>query len=147
MTSGGRKNFNLTKMQHRTQVTDTQARKTALVVAGVLLAIAAWNLYRGRMTIVAALGGAGIALIVVGLLLPTLARRFHILWMSVAAVLGYINSRILLSVMFYGVFTPYGIISRLAGRDPLMRRGAKRDSYWIPRKATRQSKEGFERLF
>ncbi len=147
MTSGGRKNFNLTKMQHRTQVTDTQARKTALVVAGVLLAIAAWNLYRGRMTIVAVLGGAGIALIVVGLLLPALARRFHILWMSVAAVLGYINSRILLSVMFYGVFTPYGIVSRLVGRDPLMRRGAKRDSYWIPRKVTKQSKEGFERLF
>ena len=33
-------------------VTDAQARKTALVVAAVLLAIAAWNFYRGRMTVV-----------------------------------------------------------------------------------------------
>lgn len=128
-------------------VTDAQARKTAFVVAGVLLAIAAWNFYRGRMTVVLVAGGIGIALVLTGLLLPAIARRFHILWMSVAVALGWINSRILLSLMFYAVFTPYGIISRLAGRDPLKRRSANEDSYWIPRKRMRQTKEGFERLF
>jgi hypothetical protein len=126
---------------------DAQARKTALVVACVLLAIAAWNLYRGRTTVVAIVGGAGGALLVVGLLLPALARRFHVFWMQVAAVLGYVNSRILLSLMYYGVFTPYGFVSRLAGRDPLRRRGATSETYWVERKTTRQAKEQFERLF
>ena len=33
------------------RATDAQARKTALLVGGVLLLIAAWNLYRGRTTV------------------------------------------------------------------------------------------------
>jgi Saxitoxin biosynthesis operon protein SxtJ len=128
-------------------VTDEQARKTALVVAAVLSLIAAWNLYRGRMTVVAVLGGVAVALVLTGFLSPALARRFHVFWMKVAAVLGYVNSRVLLTLMYYGVFAPYGLVSRLAGRDPLRRRGAKTESYWTERKTTRQTKEQFERLF
>jgi hypothetical protein len=137
----------LTRDTHNNPVTDAQSRKTALLVAGVLLGVAAWNFYRGRMTVVAILGSIGFALLLTGLLLPALARRFHIFWMRVAAVLGHVNNRVLLSAMFYGVFAPYGFVSRLAGRDPLNRRRAKRESYWIPRKNTRQTKEQFERLF
>lgn len=130
------------------RVTDAQARKTALVVAAVFLAIAAWNLYRGRTTIVAVFGGLGVILVLAGLFAPALARRFHVAWMSLAAALGYVNSRVLLTVMFYGVFTPYGFISRLFGRDPLRRRrGAKIDTRWTERKQTRQTRDGFERLF
>jgi hypothetical protein len=67
--------------------------------------------------------------------------------MRLALILGYINSRILLFLMFYGLLTPYGIISRLLGRDVLNRRSRGRESYWIERPKTRQAKEGFERLF
>jgi hypothetical protein len=128
-------------------VTDAQARKTAFVVASVFLAIAAWNLYRGRAGVVAAFGGLGVALLLAGLFAPALARRFHVLWMRLAAALGYVNSRVLLTVMFYGVFTPYGLVSRLIKRDPLSRRGVKRDTYWTERTGTRQTRDGFERLF
>ena len=128
-------------------VTDAQARKTALVVAAVFLGIAAWNFYRGRTTVVAIFGGLGVALALAGLFAPALARRFHVVWMKLAVALGYVNSRILLTVMFYGVFTPYGFVSRLVGRNPLRRRGAKHDSYWTERKRTRQTRDGFERLF
>ncbi|MGI8654592.1 MAG: SxtJ family membrane protein [Pyrinomonadaceae bacterium] len=139
----------MTDFAHQTPVTDRQARKTALVVACVLLALAAWNLYRGRTAYVMVLGGLGSLLLVVAspLLPAAVARRFHVLWMGAAALLGAINSRILLSLMFYLVFTPYGFISRLAGRDPLNRRTANGESYWTPRKKTRQTKQGFERLF
>lgn len=143
----GKRNFNLTERAHAIEVTDAQARKTAFVVACVLLAIAAWQLYRGRMTAVYICGGGGITLALIGLLLPAVARRFHIMWMSIAVVLGWVNSRILLTLMFYLVFTPYGFVSRLVGRDPLDRRALGRESYWTPRKRTRQTKEGFGRLF
>ena len=128
-------------------VTRAQARKTACVVASVLLLFAAWQLYRGRVTATYVLGGVALALLVVGLFVPPLARRFHALWMKVAAVLGYVNSRVLLTLMYYGVFTPYRLFSRLAGRDPLRRRGPAQESYWIERQRTRQAKEQFERLF
>jgi hypothetical protein len=133
--------------KHDARVTDAQARKTALVVAAVLLLIAAWNFYRGRTNVVIIFGSLGALLLVVGFLIPSAARAFHKGWMRFASALGYVNSRILLSLMFYGVLTPYGFVSRLAGRDPLRRRGKKIESYWIPRKTTRQAREQFERLF
>jgi hypothetical protein len=128
-------------------VTDAQARKTALIVAGVLLLLAAWNYHRGRLTLVAVLGGTGALLLLVGLLVPPLARGFHTLWMRLALLLGWVNSRILLGLMFYGVFAPYNLIGRLLRRDPLKRRQPRSESYWLPRKQTRQTKEQFERTF
>ena len=109
--------------------------------------LAAWSFYRGRLTTSLVLGGIACALIIVGTLLPTVARLFHHFWMRVAAVLGFVNSRVLLSVLFFSMFAVYGSISKLIGRDPLNRRGQGRASYWVPRKTTRQSKEQFERLF
>ncbi|HWS53762.1 MAG TPA: SxtJ family membrane protein [Pyrinomonadaceae bacterium] len=128
-------------------VTRAQARKTACVVAAVLLLFAAWQFYRGRVWAVAVLAGLGLLLLVAGLFVPAAARRFHVFWMRVAVALGHVNSRVLLTLMYYGVFAPYGLVSRLAGRDPLRRRGRGRESYWVERERTRQPKEQFERLF
>ena len=128
-------------------VTDAQARKTALVVGGVLLAVAAWNLYRGRATVVTIFGALGALLVLAGLLAPPLARAFHTAWMKFAVLLGHVNSRVLLTLVYYLVMTPYGVVTRLVGRDPLRRRGAARGSYWVERKTTRQTREQFERLF
>jgi len=128
-------------------VTNAQARKTALIVAGVLHGIAAWNLYRGRTTVVLTFGALGAALVVAGLFVPPAARAFHTAWMRFAVLLGHVNSRILLTLVYYLVVTPYGVVTRLVGRDPLRRRGAKSESYWVGRKTTRQSREQFERLF
>lgn len=128
-------------------VTDAQARKSALLVAAVLLGIAAWNLYRGRPTVVAVLGSLGAALVLAGLFVPAAARAFHVAWMRFAVVLGHVNSRVLLTLVYYLVVTPYGVVSRLVRRDPLRRRAPRGESYWVERKTTRQSREGFERLF
>jgi len=137
----------LTKTLKLSEVTNAQARKSALVVACVLSLIAAWSFYRGRMTVVIVLGSLAGALVLMALLLPALARRFHVLWMKLAGVLGYVNSRILLSLVFYLIFVPYSLVMRVIGRDSLNRRKARRESYWIPRETTRQTKERFERLF
>jgi hypothetical protein len=129
------------------RVTNQQARKTALLVGGVLLLIAAWNFHRGRMRIVEVFGVLGALLVFVGLVVPFAARAFHTGWMKLAHALGWVNSRVLLTVLFYGVFAPYGFLSRLLGRDPLGRRESAGDTYWTTRKVTRQTPEQFERLF
>ena len=129
-------------------VTREQARKSALLVAAVLLAVAAWNLYRGRTAVVVALATPGGLLVAAGLFVPAAARAFHKWWMRLAAALGYVNSRVLLGATYYGLMMPYGVVSRLAGRDPLQRRrGPVEGSYWTKRERTRQAKEQFERLF
>lgn len=124
-----------------------QERKSALTVGIVLIALAAWSAYRGRETAVWVFASLGVALIAAGLFAPSAARAFHAAWMRLAHALGWINSRILLALIFYLVITPVGLMQRLAGRDALRRRGLGGGSYWIPRSATKQSKEQFERLF
>lgn len=128
-------------------VSNAQARKSALLVGGVLLAIAAWNVYQTRPMVYWIAGGLGGLLVLIGVASAAASRAFHTGWMRFAAVLGWINSRILLSVVFYGLLTPTGLVRRLLGRDPLDRRGPSRPSYWNPRTKTRQSKEQFERQF
>jgi len=128
-------------------VTNAQARKSALVVAAVLLVMAAWNFYRGRTNVVVIFGSVSAALAAAGLFIPAAARAFHKGWMRLAVALGHVNSRVLLTLMYYLVFAPYGLVSRLVGRDPLRRRGAGGESYWVGRKRTRQEREQFERLF
>lgn len=137
----------MTEPQGKAQVTNAQARKTALLVAVVLLVCAAWNYHRGRTMAVEVLGVVAVALLFMGLFVPPLARGFHLAWMRFARALGYVNSRVLLTLLFYGFFVPYGLVSRLVGRDPLHRRAPNRDSYWMPRKTTRQTRAQFERLF
>jgi hypothetical protein len=122
-------------------------QKSALTVGIVLVAMAAWSAYRGRDGAIWVFGSLGLALIAAGLFLPAAARSFHAAWMRLAHALGWVNSRILLALLFYLVMTPMGLIQRLAGRDALRRRGQGASSYWIPRSSPKQSKEQFERLF
>jgi len=129
------------------EVTRADARKTALLVGGVLVFLAAYFWWRDRMTAAALAGSIGALLWIVGLFIPALAKLFHRGWMGFAYALGYVNSRIILTLFYFLVFVPYGVISRLVGRDPLQLRQRDLESYWTPRTATRQSKEQFERLF
>lgn len=49
-------------------------------------------------------------------------------WMRFAEVLGWINTRILLMLIFYLVVTPVGLIMRIVRRSPLD--VTRKDSYW-----------------
>jgi len=129
------------------KVTSGEARKTALIVAAVLTAIAAFLLYRGRTTNAWIFGGVAVALVIVGLFVPSLAKLFHRVWMWIAVKLGWINSRILLTLVYFLMFVPYKIVSRIVGRDPLSLRQPAGNSYWHKREKTHQEPEQFERLF
>jgi hypothetical protein len=113
----------------------------------VFLLIALWNAWKGRTGIWVTAASLGTALLLTGQFWGAGALLFHRGWMRFAQALGYVNSRILLSAMFYLMMTPVGVVSRLVGRNPLRRRGPKQTSYWIPRPRPRQSQTQFERLF
>jgi len=74
-----------------------------------------------------------IAAVVLGLcrLIAPLFRRIYGLWLAFSVVLGYFVSRILLTIIFFVVVTPMGLIIRVIGKDPMERKldsGAV--SYW-----------------
>ena len=57
-----------------------------------------------------------------GLALPRLLKWVYIAWMKLGHVLGWINTRIILGIVFFLIFMPVALIFRLSGRDPMERK-------------------------
>ena len=55
------------------------------------------------------------------LLLPVTLKPVYLVWMTIGQALGWVNTRIILSIMFYLIILPVGLIMRLAGKDPMAR--------------------------
>jgi hypothetical protein len=68
--------------------------------------------------------------------------------MKFAGILGYVNSRILLTVLFIGLIMPTALVLRLLGRQPI-RLGFRSEavSYWRRREADEFSARRMERQF
>lgn len=129
------------------QATPAQARKSTLLVAAIFALISGWQYYRGRPLATQMTGGLAFVLFLVALI-PPAAMWFFRRWMGLAAVLGYFSTRIILSLFFYFILTPFGLALRLSGHDAMARRSKERkSSYWHPREHTRQTRESFERAF
>ena len=124
-------------------------RKFGLMVGGILLLLGFFLLWRGRhATIQISLWAIGGSLIVFGAIAPKVLRPVYVAWMKFALILGWVNSRILLSLIFFLLFTPIGLIMRLFGRDALNRRmSGESDSYWVKREPITSVKEHAERQF
>ncbi len=52
---------------------------------------------------------------------PRLLRKVYSLWMAFGQGAGWVNTRIILGLVFFLVFTPVGLAMRLFGRDPMRR--------------------------
>ena len=135
--------------QISTSATTQKLRQFGLLVGIVLSAIGSWQLYRQIYpTARVALWVVGGFLFTGGLLLPKVLKPLYILWMLLAHMLSWINTRIILGLIFYLIFTPMGLIMRLIQRDSLQRKiDQEIDSYWVYREKPKNIKEHFERQF
>ncbi len=71
----------------------------------------------------------------VGLAVPGFLRWVYLACACTAFPIGLVVSYAALAAMYYAVLTPVGLVLRLRGYDPLMRRfEPEAESYWIPRK-------------
>jgi hypothetical protein len=56
------------------------------------------------------------------LLVPMALGPVYRLWMKIGHVLGWVNTRIILGVMFFLIFAPVALLLRLLGKDMLKQR-------------------------
>ena len=105
-----------------TQQTDTKELRTfGLMVGGIFSIIGLWPvLIRSESPRMWAIS-VGIVLVGLGVALPASLKHVHRIWMKIGHVLGWINTRILLGVIFYGLITPMGAVMRLLGKDSMHR--------------------------
>ncbi len=125
-----------------------ELRSFGLLVGGILAAIGGWWLFRGRFPVAApVLLGVGALLFLLGAAVPKALAVPHRGWMTLAEGLGWVMTRVILSVVFYLVVTPIGVVRRLTGADPLRRRSAPADSYWHPYPARHLDPKHYEKLY
>ena len=122
------------------------ARSFGISVGTVLLVIGAALLWRGRLARAEVVAGVGGLLLVLGLVRPSLLKWPSAVWWRLAHVLGYVNARIILTILFGVVLVPLNLVWRLRGRDALGRARAAWPGWHAYPKRYRDHKH-YERMF
>jgi len=116
------------------QPTTKDLRQFGLLVGGVFAVIGLWpTVFRSESPRLWAII-LGSLLIVLGVLAPQSLKQVHGGWMKVGHILGSINTRIILGIIYYLLITPMGLAMRLMGKDFMHRAFAQdADTYRVLR--------------
>jgi len=81
------------------------------------------------------------------ILINTSLRALYTLWMLFGAAAGFVNTRIIMLLMYTLLFVPAGMVMRLLGRDALARKLMPNAlaSYRVP--STVRQRDHFERPY
>jgi hypothetical protein len=139
---------------HEVRALDTgrrPLRSFGLLVGAVLTGLGAlvgWRSAGGVPPLAYVLAGAGAALLLAGLTVPALLRPLYRAWMGLALVLGYVMTRVLLTLVFFLLVVPIGLGMRWTGKDPLQRKwDRKAPTYWIRREHPEESPDRLEKYY
>lgn len=100
------------------KITKDQSRDTGMAMVLLFLIVFATRKREGWLL-------AAMALHVVNMIVPQMFRPVAVLWLGLSDLLGSVVSKILLSIVFFLVVTPIGIVRRLLGKDSLKLRAFK----------------------
>lgn len=122
-------------------------RKFGLTIGLVLLLIAFYLIWKHKPSGYYFLL-IGDLIVGAGLFFPVFLRPLNKAWMTLAILLGYVMTRLILSILFYLVITPISLIARLSGKHFLdLKIDKSRASYWEKRKNVPATPVDYERQF
>ena len=96
----------------RRKITKDQSRDTGMAMVLLLLLLAVSPKRHGYLI-------AAIVLHVVNMIVPQIFRPVAVVWLGFSNLLGEVLPKVLLSIVFFLVVTPIGILRRLIGKDAL----------------------------
>ena len=91
-----------------------EIRKFGFLIGGVLIALSIFMLWKtfNQYQLVFIIG---ISFVLLGLFIPSILKPIYIIWMTFATILGWIMTRVILTILFYLIVTPIGLIARIFG--------------------------------
>lgn len=121
------------------------------VVGGVLVGIGgvvAWKSGSVAGAVPVVLLSTGGLLVLLGVAAPRVLRLPYLAWMALALALGFVMTRVVLTLVYLAVVTPIGLVMRALGHDPMHRRpDPSVDTYWIPRDSGEDPRERLTRYY
>jgi len=127
---------------------DKKGLKKFGITMGVAFLVIGGLIYFKRHHLPLSISFISFAFFGLALFIPLILKPIYIIWMRLAFVLSWINTRLILCIIFYLLFTLTGLAMRLFGKDLLDRKIEKaRDSYWKKREDGEFSRLTYERQF
>jgi hypothetical protein len=126
--------------------TKKELRRFGITLAIVLALWSAYFFWKGNSHHRYMVPIAG-ALFLAGGLFPVVLKPIYRVWMTIVVIIGFMLTKVILGVLYYLVFTPIGLISRLSGKRFLsLERDANKPTYWVYRKV-QPSKDEYLKQF
>ena len=124
-------------------------RNFGLLMASVLLLAGGWLWWKSAVAWPWVLGTAAL-LAGIGLTVPAALKPFYRGWMILALMMGWVMTRVVLTLVYYFVLTPIGFLGRVCGEQFLqlkLKRSGETTSYWVRRCGPPREKSDYERQF
>ena len=91
---------------------------------------------------------SGLTFFILAQIRVILLKPIYKIWMGLAFCLGWVNTRIILLLVYYLVVTPIALMMRLLRKDLLnLKLGKDAESYWLKRELKNSAQESYERIF
>jgi len=116
--------------------TPEQARDTGMAMVLICLLLGYWGKFPKLLPV-------SLVLLILTMAWPKAFRPLAGLWFGLSHLLSSVVSRVILTVLFFLVVTPIGVIRRWAGADALQLKKWKqgRDSVFVVREGAIQAKD------
>jgi FtsH-binding integral membrane protein len=122
-------------------------RNFGFLMACVLLIVGGWLWWKSAATWPYVLGAAAL-LAVISFAAPMSLKPFYRVWMVFALIMGWVMTRVVLTLVYYLVLTPIGLLGRVFGEQFLhLKRSKDSDTYWVRRTGPAREKGDYERQF
>jgi hypothetical protein len=109
-----------------------QGRKFGLTLGAVFAALTILFWWRGKHVALQVTTSLSALLIIGAIVVPRHLVAVERAWMRLAELMSAVTTPIFLGIVYYLVFTPIGLVMRLAGHQP-MRHPDVNGSLWITR--------------
>jgi len=125
---------------------ETELRRFGLIMC-IMISLLSALLAREQPTVMLCTSVA-LAFLVLAIFRPMFLRHVHKAWMTLALVIGHCVTTLVLTLFFYLVVTPLGIMVRILGKGLIDRHPRERtDTYWIKREQKSRKREDYELQF
>ena len=122
-------------------------RRFGLTLGAFFASLTFWNLWKQGEpapifgTLTAFFG-------VTGWLCPKVLKSVQKIWMTAALLMGWIMTRILLSLFFYGVMTPVGFLMRVSGKKFSEKAlTGENHTWWLNRDIKEKDRSSYENQY
>ena len=124
-----------------------EIRSFGITIGIIFLIIAGFLFYKEKEAFHLLLYLAG-SFICLSFLFPGILKPIYLVWMIFAVILGWFMTRFILSLLFYLIVTPIGLITRILGKDFLeLKKEVSNDSYWNQRDSNLEKNQSYEKQF